>query len=478
MALRYAVMSGNWSNPLTWNGLLSTPSNGDTVVANGFIVTIDQDITIGGANNPSVNAGSFVTGQWYQITTVGTTSWTSIGASSNSVGVVFQATGNGGATTGIATARATITTTAISPAVSGGGFSLSTSRIITTDIRGGTTACLTVSGAINISVSGLLVVGASTQTAYVILWGSTGIFTLASCSILGGSGGPCIQNTTTGTISLNSCTIQAGSSTNISYAILNASTGSVLVTGSTITAGNANQSATAILNNANGSVTITSSTITGGGPVTANSYGVNNAANGTVVISGSNLVGSSAPAVINILAGAVDCTGCTFTAGTGAGSAFVGSSTTAIVTLNGSRFDALNGTAAVFCQRFRLSTTPTLMQYRFALNGTSTSYTLFGSDFGVFGNPATTDVRSGVNYGGGGLTGTAAIPAAGSVALGVPVDATTGTAVLTAANVQTALTSQGLTTARATNLDNLDATITSRSTLTKSDVQGAVIPLL
>jgi hypothetical protein len=60
----------------------------------------------------------------------------------------------------------------------------------------------------------------------------------------------------------------------------------------------------------------------------------------------------------------------------------------------------------------------------------------------------------------------------------VPTDNTVGTAVLTAADVQTALTSQGLTTARATNLDNLDATITSRSTLTKSDVQGAVIPLL
>ena len=37
---------------------------------------------------------------------------------------------------------------------------------------------------------------------------------------------------------------------------------------------------------------------------------------------------------------------------------------------------------------------------------------------------------------------------------------------------------QGLTTTRASNLDNLDAAVSSRSTLTKSDVQGAVIPLL
>jgi hypothetical protein len=45
--------------------------------------------------------------------------------------------------------------------------------------------------------------------------------------------------------------------------------------------------------------------------------------------------------------------------------------------------------------------------------------------------PAATDVRSGVSYASGALTGSCAVPAAGSVALGVAVDNTTGTAVLT-----------------------------------------------
>jgi len=76
--------------------------------------------------------------------------------------------------------------------------------------------------------------------------------------------------------------------------------------------------------------------------------------------------------------------------------------------------------------------------------------------------PAATDVRSGVSYASGALTGSCAVPAAGSVALSVAVDATTGTAILTQANVQSALTAQGLTTARAGNLDNLDAAISSR----------------
>ena len=49
--------------------------------------------------------------------------------------------------------------------------------------------------------------------------------------------------------------------------------------------------------------------------------------------------------------------------------------------------------------------------------------------------PAATDVRSGVSYASGAQTGSCAVPAAGSVALGVPVDNTTGTAVLTPAAV-------------------------------------------
>jgi hypothetical protein len=72
------------------------------------------------------------------------------------------------------------------------------------------------------------------------------------------------------------------------------------------------------------------------------------------------------------------------------------------------------------------------------------------------------DVRSGTSYALGNKTGTCAVPAAGSVALGVAVDATTGTAVLTPAAVWDALTS-GMTTsgsigARLKNAATLDST--------------------
>jgi hypothetical protein len=47
------------------------------------------------------------------------------------------------------------------------------------------------------------------------------------------------------------------------------------------------------------------------------------------------------------------------------------------------------------------------------------------------GNPAVTDVRSGVTYASGALTGTCAVPPAAATSLGVPVDNTVGTASLT-----------------------------------------------
>jgi hypothetical protein len=77
-----------------------------------------------------------------------------------------------------------------------------------------------------------------------------------------------------------------------------------------------------------------------------------------------------------------------------------------------------------------LDVTPTLAKTRYALNGTGTYVDMFTAD-NALTQAAPADVRSGTVYADGNLTGACAVPAAGSVALGVPVDATTGTAVLT-----------------------------------------------
>jgi hypothetical protein len=79
-----------------------------------------------------------------------------------------------------------------------------------------------------------------------------------------------------------------------------------------------------------------------------------------------------------------------------------------------------------------------MAKVRFAKNG-STTYSDFFTADNSLGQAAITDVRFGTVYARGALTGVAYIPAAGSVAFGVPVDNTTGTATLTAANVRAAL---------------------------------------
>jgi hypothetical protein len=138
-------------------------------------------------------------------------------------------------------------------------------------------------------------------------------------------------------------------------------------------------------------------------------------------------------------------------------------STSADVRLSGDFLDHWSGWKAVNGGKWRLGVAPTAARTRYALEGTLDSYVeMYTADNSGFGLPAANHVRSGISYGGGAVTGSCAVPTAGSVALGVPVDATTGTAILTQANVQSALTAQGLTSARAGNLDNLDATVSSR----------------
>jgi hypothetical protein len=89
-----------------------------------------------------------------------------------------------------------------------------------------------------------------------------------------------------------------------------------------------------------------------------------------------------------------------------------------------------------------------------ALAGTTDSYVeMFTADNTGFGLPAATDVRSGVSYGGGAVTGLCAVPAAGSVSLGVPIDNTTGTAVLTPAAIRSELSVE---------LNRIDAAVSSR----------------
>ena len=56
MAVINAVASGNWSNSATWPGGIF-PSASDDVHANGFTITVDQDITVLSINTTSGGGG-------------------------------------------------------------------------------------------------------------------------------------------------------------------------------------------------------------------------------------------------------------------------------------------------------------------------------------------------------------------------------------------------------------------------------------
>ena len=78
--------ASSWS-PTTTYALGSNPF---TTTAGSAVVTVTQN-----AHGYLTSAGSFTIGQQYKIVSVGSTSFTSIGASSNTVGTIFTATGVG-----------------------------------------------------------------------------------------------------------------------------------------------------------------------------------------------------------------------------------------------------------------------------------------------------------------------------------------------------------------------------------------------
>ncbi len=105
----------------------------------------------------------------------------------------------------------------------------------------------------------------------------------------------------------------------------------------------------------------------------------------------------------------------------------------AIITASGP-FVNTNSFMAIAAFRMRIfSTAITSWTFQNQSAGTKILYTADS----VLGQPAITDVRNGVSYASGSLTGTCYVPPAASVAFGVPVDNTTGTAMITRAQLIT-----------------------------------------
>jgi hypothetical protein len=465
MANIKAQANGNWSATGTWAGGV-VPVAGDAVWANGFTVTLNQDISVASLNTAAVSGISFNGGSTSALTG-GTFNAGNLVA--NITATDITAGGNNCISVLNTNLALTITSTNINGSSTGNNVSgisyggNGTCSINAVNINSGIVANLSGNGinAGGTATSNLTITGnAYSRNAVALNFGGAGITTFTGTLnfVSGATTGP-LSISSTGTTNINADLITP-SAFGFTMASVSSTIGTINFVGNV--QANTSVSFVSCLNHSSTATVNVTGNCTGGA---VSSNAVSNNSTGTINIYGTAIAGANGGAGANN-----NSTGILYVIrakGNGYGLGSVG--IVSAVGLSSNNQAAINivreleygplGMSPIGQIPVRLLPSSSNV----AIFYTSTGGTKTLTDSGASADfPATSNVRLGTTYNLGNLTGTLAVPAAGSVALGVPVDNTTGTAVLTAANVQTALTSQGLTTTRAANLDNLDATITSR----------------
>jgi hypothetical protein len=379
MALRYAVATGNWSNTATWNGG-TLPTSADDVYANNFTVTIDQNITVlslrNTAGSPAVAGGKFVVSSSFTLDITGT-----------------------GIYCGTVTCLE-ITTT-----------SPNTTTINSTDIisssAGNAVGGILISGNGTININSNITQNQVTYFGFKISGNAT-INIVGNITMTGFNGSVFSISAVSATINwtgsmLSPSSIQAGN------ALFSGSTQSSFTTSTINIVGNLYGPAlfytTFWLISTNGILNITGNLY--GGSINNDQVGIISMGSAAVVtINGSITAGSSGNPVIH-------------TINTGGTSTF---------NFNGPIIH-VNGYSPIF-GRMKMYLNPSLpTQITYQTTSIGVNKTLYEPGVSL-GNPAITDVRNGVTYASGSLTGTLIVPPSGSVALGVPVDDGTGTAMI------------------------------------------------
>lgn len=313
--------------------------------------------------------------------------------------------------------------------------------------------------------------GGSVSGAHAVDNTSTGTLNITGNCTGGSSTSFGARNNSTGTINVTGdCT--AGSGTT-SIGIQNASTGIVNVTGNAFGANGG--SSAGVWNSSTGTLTLTGN-VTGGSIST--SYGANNPGAGTLTITGIATGGTAGVGVINSATGTVNlgrAKGNAFGPGNTSGlSATAGANNTSsgVIEIQGVIYGDY-GMSPTVGTGFRLKKLASNIA-TFTYVDSGSAKTLVDATQGEM--PAESDVRFGTVYASGALTGSCYVPAAASVAFGVPVDNTTGTAALTPASVWDHLLSAITTSDTIGQLlkTNIDATISSRSTATTAGIADAV----
>ncbi|NDG64562.1 MAG: hypothetical protein EBY29_14030, partial [Planctomycetes bacterium] len=352
MANYRAVANGSWSAGATWGGG-SVPPNGagHEIYANGFTVTIDQNVDVALITN-AANAGTFV------------------GGGTAAVGGGFS--------------------------VTAGGFTI-TCPTITGPVSGNAN-CLTFSAATGtLTINGNLLPGSSNTTGNVVLNVNAGGSLVLNGNIVAGAsyGQSALYASSTSQITVNgNITASAFSINNqtiIPYAVGLSGQASLIVNTGTISGSNNNVNNAAVIN-------------TGTGAMTFNNCVINA---GTAVPAITNLQTSATLTTINCVHNASSDFACL-------------SSSATLNRLSGTFVFGANGQIPINASKYFLNTTPTNAYVQFALNGTNAnSFVRFYTADNNLGQANPTDVRSGVSYASGNLTGRLTVPARGSVALSV-----------------------------------------------------------
>jgi hypothetical protein len=400
MALITSAASGNFNAGATWTGGV-VPGVGDEARAsNGHTITITANATCDEVSNAgtgifTLNDGVTLTANVTNKSTTTGRSCLQFTASSPAIGYIVGNCTGGTVTTAFGannTGSGTLNITGNSIASSGAGsIGASNSASGTTNITGNATGGSGANAhgahitAGTMSITGN-VTGGSGTTAFGVRLEGAGTLTVTGSVTAGSNGGGVSHFHSTGI--LNVIGNVTGSTGSNSFGANNESTGTLTITG-IATAGTTNGAAGA-RNSSTGTINLTRAK--------GNAYGPGNSGGLAAGVGAANI----GLGVIQIEELEYGTFGMSPTSGTGI------------------RLKKVSNNAAVF---------------NYA--DTAGAKTLIDATTGQM--PAASNVRDGVSYASGALTGTCKVPAAASVAFGVPVDATTGTAYLTQSDVLAAV---------------------------------------
>jgi hypothetical protein len=380
MPNRWAVASGNWSNPATWNGG-TLPTSADDIFSNTFSVNVDQDIDVISLRNTATTGVSV--GGVFNFNTANVTANVS---GQFSIGAVNLC--NITATTGTVTINAPAAT-----------VTMPSQSWVVFNVTGNCN--------FNLTATSLSTAGVTQNGQIVNKTAGTGTLNIIA-NLIGG----------------------ASSSGNAPFAVRvsGTATGVVNITGN-LTGGTASGSSQAYFNNAG--ITNITGNITGGSGQTAITVSSQINLTGTIT-------GGSGAGVVGIFNsnGNLNHIG-TCQASTGASA--IGGNPSGQTTILTGPFLKNGSIVAVASQSFTINSAYNpYFEFR-SSNGTNVVYV----NQSTLNFPAIADVRSGTTYASGLYTGALNVPLPSQVLAGIPIDATTGTLLMSPADFWNYLISNG-----------------------------------